>query len=87
MVATESGVLGERASYRDILVWQDEQREHDRADLQAVLSTMRSPQARAQPAGARGAGNIDALDVISLTNIDQSFSSRRSWALAPRPAP
>ena len=47
MVATESGVLGERASYRDILVWQDEQREHDRADLQAVLSTMRSPQARA----------------------------------------
>ena len=35
-IATRSGVLGERASYRDVLVWQGEQNEEDRAKLRAV---------------------------------------------------
>jgi len=39
-------VLGERASYTDIRVWQDEKRENDKAKMRAVLSTLESPEAR-----------------------------------------
>jgi len=59
VITTESGVLGERASYKDIRVWQDEKREDDSADLQAVLGSVRSPEARAAVQA-----NLDALDQL-----------------------
>ena len=46
-IATESGVLGERASYHDVQCWGEEQEEEDNAYLQRVLSNVKSPKARA----------------------------------------
>ena len=61
VIATESGALGERASYHDVKCWGEEQEEEDRAKMQALLSSIKSPKARALQARALQAAVIAQL--------------------------
>jgi len=71
MVAMESGVLGERASYHDIKCWGEEHEEEDRAYLQRVLSNVKSPKARRL---------LQAAVIAQLPKItdDSSFSVKQA---------